>query len=214
MLTLQSHTIILLLEKHRSPHFLWWHLMTYLQCWFIINTRDFFYKNIWTDLDCSLSNSFTKFYLVLSYSMQLLLLQSINSLGTMLFFENFFSHLSGTFIFFIQWSIYCLLHHYFFCFQTSSISSLCSSIHHIGAYFLIICSFGLYEYPCVTSHSLNAVSSNVNDLLTTWSRSTSHDFLSLTRPIYPLVYIIRWRFYIFGQYAHLFFKLFKPHVFF
>lgn len=105
---------ILLLEKHHSPHFLWWHLMTYLQCWFIINTRDFFYKNIWTDLDCSLSNSFTKFYLVLSYSMQLLLLQSMNSLGTMMFFENLFSHLSGTFIFFIQWSIYCLLHHYFF----------------------------------------------------------------------------------------------------
>ena len=72
-----------------------------------------------------------------TYYMQLLFSPWI-SLGTKQFFQ------------FIQWSICCLLHHlYLISFvwpDHFQFRKFCSSIHHIGVYLLIICSFDLCEY--------------------------------------------------------------------
>ena len=89
---------------------------------------------------------------------------------------------------------------------------VCSSIHHIGAYFLIICSFGLYEYPCVTSYDLMLLLGNMNTLdlviMCLFSR-----FLYLTRSIYFTGLSDGVSVYVYSQYAYLFYRYFKPHIY-
>ena len=94
-----------------------------------------------------------------------------------------------------------------------SISKICSSIHHIGVYLLIICSFGLCEYPCVTSYDRMLLVGKHEHLYTSWSCTISHGFFSLTRPIYFTGLSDGVSVYVYGQYAYLFFRYLEPHVY-